>query len=335
MKHFAGILGLVLSVLLVTELSFRVYLYGVYAILPWRMNSFTQIHDSGLVQAATTPGVTYELKPDLSTWYKGVRFYTNSAGLRDREYPHKADSDTFRIAVLGSSWTMGSGVDLQHVWHSVLEDRLNHESGRVRFELINFAVDQYGLGEIIATLEQKVPAWRPDMIIITLTYYTPTVIWQDEPPPYQVQKRRHPLWDLHSLRVLDRNFQLGIFPPQHDPTLSDYDHERVEAQLIRARTHLESYAQAYGIPVVVARLAFSGGWLRSIDRGTAPMAQSELIAYIDVMPGILESGYSADELRVSLWDSHPNALGHALIADIIFDELSQRRLLPSKSIELN
>ena len=39
--------------LLMVELSFRVYLFGADSLNPWKMDSYNQIHTSGLVQPAS------------------------------------------------------------------------------------------------------------------------------------------------------------------------------------------------------------------------------------------------------------------------------------------
>ena len=112
---------------LAVELSFRIFMYGPASLNPVVMNSMTQIHDSGFLKKADVPEVRYELRPNIDTIYKGIAFKTNSAGLRDDEYTLEKPTGTFRIVVLGSSWTMGSGVANADTWHSQLEAKLNAE----------------------------------------------------------------------------------------------------------------------------------------------------------------------------------------------------------------
>lgn len=328
MKRALTVTGFVLAVLLVTELSFRIYLYGPYAISPWRMNSFTQIHDSGLVQAATAPGVYFELKPGLDTWYKGTRFVTNSAGLRDREYTLARAPETFRIAVLGSSWEMGSGVALEEIWHSRLEEALNRRANNRKYEVINFGVDQYGLGEIIATLEHKVPLWSPDLVLVALTYYTPTVLWKDPPSTYELTKRRHPFFGLHSLRVIDYRLKLGIYPSDDRVRESAPNVDIIELQLARAAASMEALYRQYDAPVVIMKLAYQPSWAQKGAESSPIVSRSPPLHYFDITDQMINSGHRPSELRISVWDSHPNRLAHALIADAVYENLQQRNLLP-------
>ncbi len=319
---FAGIL------LLMTELSFRIYLYGPASIYPARMDSFTQIHDSGLVEAAEDPAIYYELKPNLDTWYKGARFKTNSAGLRGPEINKEKPAGVKRVAVLGASWSMGSGIEAEEIWHAQLAERLNADS-EVEYEFINFAIDQYSVGEIVATLEKKVPAYNPDMVIIALTYYTPTVLWNDPPVPYAVQPQRHPFYDLHTLRVIDHRLGTGWFSDEHSRrmTVAGGDGE-IATQLNKALGRLAAFADNTGTPVLVIKLAYQKGWGQNGDLiGTRIQPYAEQLIYFDLAEKVRAYGYEPSQLRISVWDSHPNSLGHSLIAESLQESLEAAQLI--------
>src|SRR6266540_1386201 len=55
------------------------------------------------------PVLHHRARPDLSTTVSGTPFSTNSLGLRDREYASPKPSGTFRILMLGDSFTEGGG----------------------------------------------------------------------------------------------------------------------------------------------------------------------------------------------------------------------------------
>jgi len=314
-----------LAVLVATELTFRVYLYGPGALNPWRMNSYNQIHHSGLVQVAEVPAIGYELKPGVDAWYKGARFRTNSFGMRDAEYPQEKSATTFRIAVLGSSWDMGSGVPIEAIWHTQLEDMLNQRNDGWHYEVLNFGVEQYGVGEIVATLENKVPVFAPDLILTSMTHFTPTVLWQDPPKPYKVRPQRQPFFDLQMLRVTDYRLKLGLFPP--DDGLSERaDPRNIPAQLQKAADHLEAYADRYNVPVAIVEMAYSDPWTRV--KFDSPLHSKPRLKVLDLRPEVLGSGYKPEQLRVSLWDSHPNPLAHSLIAKAAYAALERNEMLP-------
>jgi len=231
---------------------------------------------------------------------------------------------TFRIAVLGSSWTMGSGVPVEAIWHSQLEEMLNQRGDGRHYELLNFGVEQYGLGEIVATLENKVPEFAPDLVLMSMTYFTPTVLWQDPPKPYKLRPRRNPFFDIHTLRVVDHRLNLGLFSP--DDGLSDLaDPNDITAQLQKASDHLEAFRERYDVPVAIVKMAYRASW--SSTKSDSPLQSAPNLHILDVRQQVLGSGYKPAELRVSIWDSHPNSLAHSLIAKAVYAALEKDGLL--------
>ena len=93
---------------------------------------------------------------------------TNSRGLRDRERAPEKGAGTFRIAVLGDSMAEGVQVKLEETFPLVLEAMIDPKAcfGTDRIEVINFAVQGYGTGQQYLTLDQKVWAYDPDLVLL-------------------------------------------------------------------------------------------------------------------------------------------------------------------------
>ena len=108
----------------------------------------------------------YEVLPNISGEYLGVRFASNRWGMRDRDYELKKPPGTLRIALLGSSNVMGYGLAAEDMFKSIIETRLNHEYPKdVRFEILNFAVSAVGpLGQV-SILDKRVRRFDPDIVI--------------------------------------------------------------------------------------------------------------------------------------------------------------------------
>ncbi len=324
----------IIALLIMTELSFRVYIYGLKSIIPARMNSYTQIFNSGMLQRAAIPEVNYVLKPNLDTWYKGNRFSTNSDGLRGREISIEKPAGVRRVAVLGASWTMGSGVANDEIWHTQLESIINSKSTdeeNTQYEFINFGIDQYGVGEILANLEKRVPKYDPDLIIVALTYYTPVVLWEDPPPLYEEKPKRNPLFDIHSLRLLDMRMGTGWFNDEDSRRKTLKDSDNSAGQLKRALQGMNQFSEQTGIPVVVVKLAYQRGWAQNRQNsdhfGDAVRSSGNNLIYADLGERIRSAGYKPAQLRISVWDSHPNPLCHKLIAEAVHEVLIENNLL--------
>jgi hypothetical protein len=60
----------------------------------------------------------------------------NHWGFREKEFSLKPPSDTYRIAVVGDSFTYGQGISVKDRFSNILEQRLNGNGGR--YEVLNF-----------------------------------------------------------------------------------------------------------------------------------------------------------------------------------------------------
>ena len=93
----------------------------------------------------------------------------NSHGLRGADFPTEKAPDTFRILMLGDSFTMGKGVEDDETF-SVLLQKLLNASGRTcgrTIEVLNGGVDSYA--PILSFLELKqLQSLRPDMVVENL-----------------------------------------------------------------------------------------------------------------------------------------------------------------------
>ena len=84
-----------------------------------------------------------------------------------------------------------------------------------------------------------------------------------------------------------------------------------------------------GTPVVITKLAYTAKWQKKSDNGGLESVAAEYdIAYFDVFEYIKASGYKPAQLRVSKWDSHPNAIAHRQIAEAVQENLVNLQLLP-------
>ncbi|MCB4755989.1 MAG: GDSL-type esterase/lipase family protein [Elusimicrobia bacterium] len=81
----------------------------------------------------------HQLLPSTTFRMDGVMYATNSMGFRDREYPIKKPSGTFRVAVLGDSFIEGMGEKQENTLPNVLERRLS-EKWKRKVEVMNCGI---------------------------------------------------------------------------------------------------------------------------------------------------------------------------------------------------
>jgi hypothetical protein len=91
----------------------------------------------------------------------------NSEGLRDEEHALPKPADTFRIAVLGDSFSAALEVPPERAYWSVLEDRLGKCAalGAKKVEVVNFGVGGFGQGHELMMLRSRVGKYAPDLVL--------------------------------------------------------------------------------------------------------------------------------------------------------------------------
>ena len=108
-----------------------------------------------------------QLKPDAEAMFKGALLKTNRWGMHDQDYPQHKPPGNFRIAILGASHVMGTGILADQTLDAVLEQRLNRSATATghRFEVLNFAVYGYCPVQQIQMLENRALAMEPDAML--------------------------------------------------------------------------------------------------------------------------------------------------------------------------
>jgi hypothetical protein len=302
-------LGLV--VLVLVELTYRVYLFGAAGLSIDKVNSFHEIGLSGLIQPSQYPEVIYELKPNLDTWFKLARFRTNSAGLPDREYSLSKPENTVRIVLLGSSFSMPSGVAIEDSWQDILERKLNAHTKGKRYEVINFSVGGYDTRQQLATWKQRANAYRPDLALVELTVGSPTRMRVEEAyhVPFHPRARTYPF--VHSF-ALER-----LFPPPVQP-VPDWvlPADQLPMAYERVLTGFKSFAEQSGVPLcfVILQHDFAQAAATVQLREQAGRYSS---CIIDTTPAFVNENFS--DLIVFNSDPHPNPKAQAIFAGVVFD----------------
>ena len=110
-------------------------------------------------------------RPGASGWFRkegGSFVVINSAGFRDRERSPAKPPGTFRVAVLGDSFTEALQVPPEQTFCAVMErelERCEALEGR-RIEVLNFGVSDYGPASELLTLRSRVWDYRPDIVLL-------------------------------------------------------------------------------------------------------------------------------------------------------------------------
>ena len=94
-----------------------------------------------------------------------VEYKINEDGMRDESDHFSADSaSATRILLLGDSFTFGQGVNYEHIWPVILEQRLRAKGHHV--DVVKAGVQGYSTWQQVLLLEQLLPKYNPDFVFL-------------------------------------------------------------------------------------------------------------------------------------------------------------------------
>lgn len=112
------------------------------------------------------PYTGYRLRPDSEGFFQhGIPATVNSQGHRDDEVPMEKPEDTFRILLLGDSFTVGANVYEEQAYPQVLEELLNARSSQ-KIEVVNTGVGGWEPFMYAQYYEHYGRQYDPDLILI-------------------------------------------------------------------------------------------------------------------------------------------------------------------------
>lgn len=293
----------------------RMYIFGENALSYSQMKSLRHIGTSGLIQSSQNLDILWELKPKLDTQFKFSAFKTNSQGLRDKEYSKVKSADTFRIAVIGDSFTMGEGVEQQDIYHEILEQRFNALEDTRNFEFINFGVAGYSLVQYISTIKRKALEYKPDAIFIGFCAANDSKLPNLEAfkKPYQVKPVSNGFFHLYSMELLG-----DVYKKYYNKARGRFSGYNVDAQYVDERfKELREISESSNIPVIIAYIDNKSA---SADFNIiSDLAKKYQFEFIDGTSNLPKQ--TLPENMIYLTDAHPNAKANQIIADTLFPQL--------------
>jgi lysophospholipase L1-like esterase len=272
------------------------------------------------------PGAGHEHRPNGRGTYYGVEIATNSAGWRDREYT--PTSDQYRIMVLGASVVMGWGVEEGQGFTKVLERRLNVEGyvgkpGKAGVQVINTGIGNYNTEMQVSAFFRKGVHFNPDEVLL-LSYVSDSQVTHQPTSPWLYPLMRTYLYGV----VADRWINLRSRLDPEWNCLSFYAAVNQpgspgRASMERAIERLADYCRTRGIALWIVVLpelhqfrdypfAAVTDTMRAIGRRCA-------VGVVDLLPFFVSE--DPRQLWLAAEDPHPNARGHAIIAQGIHDLL--------------
>jgi len=254
----------------------------------------------------------YVLKPGVRASHRGASWTTNARGMRDRDHALNKPASTYRIALVGDSIAAGWGVDDGFGFEPLCEGRLDarsRASGGPAVEVLNHAVPGHAPGQRWEHFGREGWAEGPDLVVFE---GTPADFgWDDRKLRSLLPKGVG--WDAPAYR--DALLGSGARPGGDEETYKRVLKPHRDAILLGVYRAVVADCRGRGIPAAWLLLPRVGKPVPSAERdrllGLARSAGFDrLVDLSGAFDGLEPSG-----LAIGPDDFHPNAAGHALLAD--------------------
>lgn len=262
--------------------------------------------------------------PNLTTMFLGGRFSTNRWGMRDRDYELTPPPATRRMAVLGPSYVVGSGVNDGETFEALVEDRLNQEwSVRtgLRYEVLNFSLHDATLVEEASILgTDRVRRFKPDLVLLVspleMEGSIGVLFWK------KMQRRQ-------GFQPFEERWRRTLGLTRSMP-LTEVQRRARPYETEMVRSGLEAAASAIrgmGATPVFAIVPLPRFSTPDPTRQAALIALAGQYGFVGIDMQDTFAGLDPGPLELNGADRHPNAAGHRVIANRLFTELVKRPAL--------
>jgi lysophospholipase L1-like esterase len=287
-----------------------------------------------------TPTRRYELRPgvDETVGANLVHIHINADGFRDNiDYPIMKPTGTFRIVVLGDSFTFAGKVALEDTFPKRLEAKLNQSDPSKNYEVLNFAVPGYDSQQEMLMLKERALAYQPDLVILGFVLNDALPMGQLVPGASriplavrQVLKRSYLVQFVYAEYVSFRSrAQTGGF--KGDSDVADLAEGKAGWQLAKdALAEMQRLTAQKNAKLLVAIWPM----FTSLDDHYPYQAKHELVRLacqalgiptLDLFPTF--KGQQASVLWAAPDDQHPNRLAQQEAADAIYQEIIGEKLI--------
>ncbi|MCA6364523.1 MAG: SGNH/GDSL hydrolase family protein [Bacteroidetes bacterium] len=260
-----------------------------------------------------------KLRPNSKLAQDGYTISINRWGMRDKDYPLEKPAGTFRIALLGGSYEMGTGVSDGQNYESLLEEMLNNKDSTIKasqhIEILNFAVPGYHALQHAWQAKHEIWRFQPDMVIYVahsedprrLNGFFASLVSNGVPLQYQFLEE---IKDKSGAAQTQSRDEIRNRMLPYNDTLLGWAYSEMAMQCIFHNT-----------PIVWLYLPATADEVNIAERNRMQQ-QAQNLGFITV---VLQNPYGntpREALQIGNGDTHPNAKGHQLIARAVYAKIS-------------
>lgn len=272
-----------------------------------------------------------------------IDYPSNLEGYRDYNHNLQKTNNTFRIEVLGDSFTYGLGVyKTEDTSPKVLEKVLNKNEEGIIYEVFNFGRPSHGTEDELNTLKDYGLKYKPDLVIINFNindiefegYNDPNVI-KRKVDEMRVSLRNKngefPHFYYFILKNLAEEWCRHAPPPQcgylsHIKGLYKNENWGKEKNLLKEIKILGEKNDFKMVIVIFPLMVPDEYRLKELYNKIKKGLEQEKFAVLNLYEYYQD--YDFESIRVNYWDYHPNEKGQEIAAKATYNYLIEKNLIP-------
>ncbi|MCB1233058.1 MAG: SGNH/GDSL hydrolase family protein [Verrucomicrobiae bacterium] len=260
----------------------------------------------------------------------GATWTTNRWGMRDKYYSKSKPPGVYRIAMTGASYTAGRGVKDGANFESLLEDQLNADHAGV--EILNFATSANCTVQRLADLEMRIVDFHPDALFLICHGGE---VDRNLRALARLVEERHEDFTFPFIDDLFEKAGVKRGDRQADTIRKLKPHE--DELMSWVYRQIGDVCRAHDITPVWVYLANTR--TRSLELAEEARPYAAAAGLVTIVLDDAYGGLPPEKVALSESDSHPNELGHQLVAKRLYEKLVDYRdeiglPLPPESIQM-
>ena len=290
-------------------------------------NSNESVELSDLKITDLTNGEVVRPDPLLRNYF--VKYNFNALGCRGQDVPIPKPSNTFRILLLGDSFTLGRGVHEKDTFAAKLEEMLNKKKKSIasefKYEVVNCGVSGFNTKDERLFYTLFGSEYEPDVVLIVMTW-NDDLSWQDEEKMVYVSRSAGKYESLFYIWNIIQDYRNRRPFPNYSEAINEILklNEDVEENGARLGAVIFRNHSSYIILPRRSQL-IKKHLIKSVSSGL----NGSNIPLLDLEESLSEN-YSREDLFVYNdigQDEHPNEIAYSIAAREIFAFLENQNLL--------
>lgn len=271
------------------------------------------------------------------------RYFLSESAASLQDGPHSATKpeNTFRIVVVGDSFTFGQNVQFDDTFPKRLERWLNLNDVPIKVEVINAGVPGFSTHHEVALVEKAIRQQQADLVVLEITLNDAEIhsmSHEEEHAKFGADYLDKPIFSYwKSARfILERlhNSQTHRLYIQYFHDL--YENPETNSLFVESLAKIAKISDESKVPVVAVvfpLLSFpmnnDGYPFRDIHEKINTLLEQDNIKHLDLFKFFLNIPFERLQVIPGA-DTHPNEIAHRIAAEAIYRFLKRSKLMPAE-----